>query len=335
MDALTPLTPGQRCLIVGAGMAGLAAARVLHDAGIEVVILEKSRGVGGRMATRRLGDPPARVDTGAQYISAKSPEFQALIDECLAAGAAKVWTIGIPDDHGGRKNSHPRYVGADGMTAIPKHMAHGLEIHYEERLAKAAVDGDRWAVKTETGARFTANAMILTPPVPQALDIAAQGTVPLDPEAQAILSRVTYDPCIATLLLLDQPSVLPDPGGMTILETEPIVWVADAFKKGISERPCLLVHAGPRWSRDNFDDNDAHIVRLMTEVCRPYLGEANVTASQVRRWKFSVPQNRPSVPMLVGHAEPPLLFAGDAFGGAKVEGAFLSGLAAARALLGQ
>lgn len=66
-------------LVIGAGMAGLTAAMALRRAGRSVHVLDKGRGVGGRMASRRIGD--ATFDHGAQFITARDPRFVAAIGE--------------------------------------------------------------------------------------------------------------------------------------------------------------------------------------------------------------------------------------------------------------
>ena len=70
-------------LVIGAGMTGIACARQLQVAGLDVVLLDKGRGIGGRMATRRveLGGQTIRFDHGAQYITARSADFKQLLGE--------------------------------------------------------------------------------------------------------------------------------------------------------------------------------------------------------------------------------------------------------------
>ena len=76
-------------IIIGAGIAGLAAARSLSAANIPAILLDKGRGVGGRMATRRSGD--AAFDHGAQFFSAKTPEFQRVVEETLQPEVVSLW----------------------------------------------------------------------------------------------------------------------------------------------------------------------------------------------------------------------------------------------------
>ena len=69
--------------VIGAGIAGLTAARHLHQAGYRILVLEKSRGLGGRLATRRVDGQP--IDHGCRYISPLPTNNSELMASLLAA----------------------------------------------------------------------------------------------------------------------------------------------------------------------------------------------------------------------------------------------------------
>jgi len=98
--------------VVGAGLSGLIAARDLASRGHTVVVVDKGRGVGGRLATRRIGD--AVFDHGAQFFTVRDARFQAIVDEWLDGGVVRVWCHGF----GTEQDGFPRYVGTAGMTSI-------------------------------------------------------------------------------------------------------------------------------------------------------------------------------------------------------------------------
>ena len=108
-------------VVVGAGLSGLTAARSLQAKGHKVVVLDKGRGLGGRMATRRISTSDgltAVFDHGAQFFTVRDQQFQKLVDEWIADGIVREWCRGFVAEDG-----HPRYVVNNGMTALTKHIA--------------------------------------------------------------------------------------------------------------------------------------------------------------------------------------------------------------------
>jgi len=321
------------CVVVGAGISGLLAARELQNAGWRVTVLDKGRGVGGRMATRRVGD--GTFDHGAQFFTVRGERFGNLVEEWLEAGAVSEWTRGFAGVDGERnEDGHPRYRGADGMTSVPKHLARNLDVRTGERAVEVRARDGGWEVVCESGTAASGAALLLTAPVPQSLALVESGDFALPEEARTRLERISYDPCIALMALLDGPSAVPEPGGMQI-RGEPVDWIGDNQRKGISEAPGITIHAGPQWSREHYQDPDADISDALLSFAEVKLGGlgACVLETSVARWRYSwVTSSHPDT-CLVASEDPPLLFAGDAFGPAKVEGAALSGLAAADRLL--
>lgn len=312
-------------VIVGAGLAGLAAAAELQRAGRQVLLLDKGRGVGGRLATRRIDG--ATFDHGAQFITVRDPRFQAALDGWQQAGAIVEWCRGFRTEADG----HPRYRGQPGMSALPKLLAKGLDIHTEKQIAAIRPAGERWTAETATGEGYSARALLLTPPVPQTLALLEAGHVPLAPEVRSRLSALQYERCLATMAVLDGPSRVPPPGGFAP-ESGPIAWIADNQQKGVSAQPAVTVHATHAFSLEHWDRDRQEAGRLLLEAAAPWLG-ANVVASQTHGWRYSKPLQVDPEPCAILSRTPPLVLAGDVFGGPRVEGAALSGWAAAAAIL--
>lgn len=324
------------CIVVGAGISGVLAARELQAEGWRVTVLDKGRGVGGRMATRRLGE--GNFDHGAQFFTVRGKRFANLVEGWLAAGAAEEWTKGFVDAEGElNEDGHSRYRGKEGMTSIPKHLARGLDVRTGEKVVSVESGDDGWEVACESGLRVEEAALLLTAPVPQALGLIESGSYALPDGARRQLAAISYDPCLALMALLDGPTGVPKPGGVQI-KGEPLDWIGDNRQKGISRAPAITVHAGPQWSRAHFEDDEAEITRSLLALAGNQLGtdlENRTVETSLARWRYSwVTQAHPE-PCLVASSSPPLLFCGDAFGQPKVEGAALSGLAATDRLLGR
>jgi renalase len=323
------------CVVVGAGISGLLAAKALNESGWAVTVLDKSRGVGGRMATRRVGE--GTFDHGAQFFTVRGERFANLVEGWLRAGVATEWTRGFADAEGQpNEDGHPRYRGSEGMTSIPKHIAQGLDVRTSERVVGVDDGDDDWEIECESGLRVAGGALVLGVPVQQALDLTSSGSYTLPDGARRQLEAVSYNPCLALMILLDDSTGVPEPGGMQI-KSEPLDWICDNRRKGISEAPAVTVHAGPEWSRSHFEDDETEITESMISRASDHLGTDLASATvetSLARWRFSWVKNPHPEPCLVASDDPPLLFCGDAFGQPKVEGAALSGLAAADRLLG-
>lgn len=306
----------KKILIIGAGMAGLTAARGLSLKGHQVVVLDKGRGLGGRMATRRMG--AARIDHGAQYFSAKTAGFQQLVQEAQQAGVLHAWNPAH------LKDAHARWVGTDGMTALPKYLAKNLTVHHGQRAVCLSAKKEGWEIATEQGQTYGADVVIVTIPAPQALELLAKSELQL-PSTEAVLQDISYHPCLAVLALLDRPSGLPGQGSLCS-ESRPIAWMVDNLRKCISAQPSLTIHASPAFSRRHIDgDRDAAAEELL-HLAKPKIAPAKVTEWQLHCWRYSLAYKRHVHPFHRADAPHPLLFGGDGFGIGNVEGAFISGM---------
>ena len=326
-------------LVVGAGLAGLIAARELERSGVDVVVVDKGRGVGGRLATRRIGD--GVFDHGAQFFTVRDAEFGEEVAQWLRAGVVREWCRGFAGEDGTlRSDGHARYCGTNGMTGIAKHLAADLDVRSGVRIERAAVRDGGWDVTTDAGECWRAGALLLTPPVPQSLALVESGGVALDLTVRACLEHISYDPCIAVMVLFHGNLQLPEPGAVRIEDGEPVYWIADNKRKGVSpSRSALTIHAGANFSRAHWEAEDVSIFAALWAQAEKFLRDSSnqrtenpvVETWQLKRWRYSKPS--------VTHTErflavgtPPLVFAGDAFGGPRIEGAALSGMAAARKL---
>jgi renalase len=320
-------------LVVGAGVAGLVAACTLQSAGHNVIVVDKGRSVGGRLATRRIGGGVA--DHGAQYFTARSNEFQGQIDRWTQEGLVYLWAMGFSTGSltGNEANGHPRYAVHGGMNKLAKHLATGLTVDVDVKIERIERQGDRWLVSAENGERYESGALLLTPPVPQSLALLDAGQIELTDEDRHALESITYSPCIAAMFRFSGDVKIPAPGGVQ-RPAHTIPWIADNQQKGISDEPVLTLHADPDYSRRYWDAPEVEIVETMQAYLQPYLKpDVRLIDAQIKRWRYSFPETLYAKPVLLAADLPMLVFAGDAFGGPRVEGAYLSGLAAGKAIL--
>ncbi len=306
-------------VISGAGISGLLLARGLAARGAEVIVLEKSRGYGGRMATKRVGE--ASFDSGAQFFTVRDPEFAAVVADWQANGWVKAW----PD------SPHRRLVGNPAMTAVPKALAEGITILREHKVTAARRHTcGCWELEIENQGLIRAERVLFTCPVPQALAVLAAGEFTLPSTVGPALAELTYHPCLALLVSLAGPSAVP-PEGLALTDG-PVRWLADNVKKGLAQTApaAVTVQASAEFSAQNYGRPEAEIAALLLPVVERWLG-APVVSTTLHRWKFSEPKTT-YAERCVWLPELGLGFAGDAFGGPKIEGAAVSALALTQAV---
>lgn len=316
-----------RVVVVGAGLAGLSAAADLVDRGHQVTVFDKGRSPGGRMATRRIGG--ARFDHGAQFFTIRSDAFAERVRPHIDSGLVTEWCRGFTASADGISDGFPRYAVRGGMNALTKEMAAGLDVRCESLVfAIHAGTGSAWSVLLDDGSPTDAEAVVVTCPLPQSYAL----LVPAGIELADGLIETEYDRTIAALITLSGPSKVPEPGGVQN-PTEMLSFVTDNARKGISEIPALTVHANANWSEAHWGDDLEMIAGALTSAAADFIGEAAVLDVQIKKWRFATPRTAWPEPcwMAPGTAAP-LVLAGDAFAGPKVEGAVLSGIAAAAAL---
>lgn len=329
-----------RTVIIGAGIAGLTTARALKQAGHEVVVLEKSRGLGGRSATRNRHSN--RVDHGAQYFTVRDERFQKQIDTWLTAGIATVWThnlhkvingqvIAPPPGHMG----YPRYVFPAGMNGIGKDLAQGITVRRETRATHINQHTSGFDITTDADEVISAQRVIVNTPAEQAL-VLCEG---LDLAGlESVLEQVSLRPCIAVLAGYD-PKNVPDWHGIRVSDDSlgGVSWLSfDSSKRDDANRgehTVIVIHGTPEFSEANYQrydsDRDGVIADLLQDASHvaPWLTEPLWTDSQ--RWRYAL-ADKPHDSRYLQHGE--LYFCGDWCGGAKVEAAYLSGLELADAL---
>lgn len=321
-------------LIVGAGISGLMAANRLQQEGKRVLVVDKESDVGGRMTTRHVG--PGRADHGAQFFTVRTAEFRHYVNKWMADGLIFEWSRGWSDGSLdiAKPDGYPRYAVRDGMAAVPKHLAQQIDVRTGVKLINLTQQDKQWQAVDENGNQYTSDAVILTPPVPQSLTLLRAGNTVLHPHDTAALERISYAPCLCGIFWVKGKVYLPAPGALQ-RPLSPISWIADNQRKGISPAATLItVHSGPLFSQDHYEDREDVVVSNLYAALKPHLDDiAIVETTQYKRWRYSLPITLHPERILYARDVPPLIFAGDAFKEPRIEGAVLSGLAAADRLL--
>jgi len=171
--------------VIGAGLSGLTAGRILAKAGHEVTIFEKSRGFGGRMATRYAGkDLASKMDHGLSYFGVKSDEFREFTAELLDRGLIQTWGDHFAAWDGEKflvsapnQSNEALYTSTGGMNEIGKYLSRWLDIKTETKVGGLTYFGTNrskkrsWMVNLTSSRTFEADAVIIALPAPQAYGV--------------------------------------------------------------------------------------------------------------------------------------------------------------------
>ena len=321
--------------IIGAGISGLRTAVELSSTGLKATVFEKSRGLGGRAATRRWNGLP--VDHGAQFFTARSPEFRQQVAQWTAQGTCHEWTRGFhlyesgnllaPDDDG-----HPRYACREGMSTLGRALAAegNIEVERQAKVVSIRADQGTWALVSEDGRTFEARALVVTCPPPQGAGLLAEAA----PEAADFLRSVEMDPCLALAAAFPRREF--DWRGIQSDDTA-VSWIGH----DTSKRPDLhdgktvvVIHTSPAFSRENYAMAEEDVVRKMLSRTSEITGTDLSSPADhfLQRWRYAQPASAPrGNEACISFEEPaPLILAGECFAGGKIEGAWLSGRAAGR-----
>jgi predicted NAD/FAD-dependent oxidoreductase len=328
----TPISVG----ILGAGIAGLACARVLVEAGVATCVFDKGRKPGGRMTTRRVGG--VAFDDGAQYATARDPGFAAWLRTAAAAGHAAAWDAATD----GRDT---RWVGTPGMSALPAGLASSLPepVRCGRHAGFLHRDDDGWWVRhlpaeairpgevADTGGELAGPfaAVLLAMPAPQA---AALLRTAAHPFAEAA-AGATYAPCWAATVAFADRVEAPDTQRHTI---GPLRWTArEASRPGHATSPdAWVLHASPEWSWTMLECNSDAIAAELLAAFRSLTGASASTILAARRWRYALVET-PLGQDCLWDAASKLGACGDWCVGGRVEAAWQSGCALARRVLGR
>jgi predicted NAD/FAD-dependent oxidoreductase len=322
----------KRVAVVGAGLAGLTCARSLSEAGVQAVVYEKSRGVGGRLATRRADW--AHYDHGAQYFTVRDPQFASFLTPLQAAGHVERWepSMAQPIDE-------PWYVACPGMSSLARLQSQGLEVVFEQRVMALVPEAHQWRLQFEDTAkpldagRF--DAVVLAVPNEQAVPLIQAW----QPEWADRLSQTPMQPCWTVLLstaALDVPWQAGSPSD------SPIGWWArNDTKPGRPAREGQfdwVIQATPAWTQQHLNaDKSLVTTRLVAELfhCLGVAAPTVLAQPMAHRWLYARRQSGLSgYPEGLWSAVSGIGVCGDGLTHSRVENAYLSGWRLAQQMLG-
>jgi hypothetical protein len=316
-------------------MAGSSCALALQTAGLSVAVFDKSRGVGGRMATRRIAwrdaagaEATARIDHGAQRFWARHPRFIAVMSRAVAAGAASRW---VPRVHAPwpAAPAGPCYAATPDMPALSRHLLAEVDVRLEHTVQRLQREGARWRLILADGRNAGPfdQVVLAMPPAQAAALLVGHHTAWAD-----ALAATRMDACWTLMAVTDDDTDWPWDAAAP--ERGPLAWIARNDRKpGRSAPPgaaCWVAHASPAWSAPRLDTQDPQAItealqQALQQAVRPHRPLQWHHAS-VHRWRYAaVSEPREDGGEAWWDGELGLGVCGDFLGGGDVEAAWRSG----------
>jgi len=318
--------------VVGAGLSGASAAAALAGAGYKIRVFEKSRGMGGRMATRRSSG--LEFDHGAQYFTVTDQAFREEVDGWMKSGLAAPWEARLAVfDEGTFRLKHQRmvrYVGTPRMNSIARELLKDIEVVLETKIDGIARFGNGWKLISENRKLDDPfDTIIMAIPPAQAREI-------LGPFAESFQGKLdtVMDACWAVMASFDAPLDLDFDAGF--VNGSPLSWIArNSTKPGRSSRECWILHGSRQWSREHVESEPGNVKQeLLAEFSRlTGIDPAAASWATAHRWRYAQAPE-PLTEGCLWNPELGLGVCGDWCRGSRVEGAFLSGREMARKING-
>lgn len=311
-------------IIIGAGISGLALAKKLTAQNHKVLVLEKSRSVGGRLATRR--DADASYDHGAQFYKIQKNDVSEHDQLWNKAGVSEVWF----SESDTLFKSSPK-----GMTALAKTLAQNLEIAFNEKLTHfvlpSAQANSEIHLTCESGQSYLAKKIILSAPLPQSLDLLKASKMGYPAE----LNEIQYAKALVGLFEIDAA----DSFDLKYIQNvnESIFSISNQMSKNVSSKLAVTVTMQPAWSDKYFEEAEEKTLKILEEQFLHFVhqqyAKIQVTKGQLKKWRFSHPIKTLSEAYLQLPEAPDVYLIGDAFGGGSIRGALRSAESLSKSLL--
>ncbi len=344
--------PSQKIAVIGSGMAGIACARTLMQAGHQVTVFDKGNRAGGRMNT--MDTAFGSFDTGAQYFTVRDTRFaQAL---ATVPGLCKPWsanTVRVLDDQGrlaaaGLPAREPHWVPTPAMNALPlawsAPLAAAQSLLQKTRITRIepdALNAKHWQLCSE-GADESSHVysgfdtVLLAMPATQAADLLKSSK-----RATSLAQRIApvkTAPCWTLTLAFPQamqPKLVSlGPQWNAARSTHHrIAWLArESSKPGRGAVERWTIQASAAWSQEHLNDDEQRVQGKLIRAFSEVTGiRAEPSFVHARRWLYA----QTTQPLGKSHlwdGQIGIGVCGDWCLGHRVEDAFVSGLELALAV---
>jgi predicted NAD/FAD-dependent oxidoreductase len=330
-----------RVAVIGAGLAGALCARELALSGCHVQVFDKSRGAGGRLATRRAqwqgnqGESrTTRFDHGVAGFGATTSEFRAFAERACRSGWLAAWSPGLAP---GTPDAGPMYLPIPDMPRLTRELLSGIDFCWDTPIDALIRQRDGWQLRSRGEAQPSAFDVVILaiPPAQSATLLAAHA-----PDWAQRAARVVMQPCWTLMGVAEAPRT-GEPWDLSRPE-HPVIelLLRNERRPGRERRPDeahWVAHARADWSRDQLEQPGDRVQARMQDAVAECLGEpVRWRYAVVHRWRYAhtgLPLAEPGESCWWNSGSG-LGVCGDFLGGLGVEGAWQSASALVGAVLG-
>lgn len=309
-----------RVAVIGAGVAGLAAARRLHEASIDCLVFEAGRRPGGRLATQKQHG--RQFDHGTQYLTPHSRRSAVLFSKWRKLGWIKTWpalALELPERK--KIDTSSWHVAVPSQASLAEHLAEGLQLQVRTAITEIEGEPEARHLVDSNGQRWGPYEIVLCA-------LAAEPSAAIlrpFPELAALAGQVQTRPCLATMVMFEEEVMVDFEAAF--LNDGPLAWVCrEASKPERLEQECWTLHATDSWSRSHLDTSVEEVASLMlsafAELCPVELPAISYCRSH--RWRHALAEGALALPFCYDD-QLKIGVAGDWCSGPNVDSAYWSG----------
>ena len=315
----------KKIAIIGAGMSGLNLANQLADVA-EIVVFEKSDKLGGRIATHQTAD--FAFDHGAQFFTAKSPAFKALVKALELEGVLAQWDArfvelepaGVQQERTW-DDEFPHYVGTPAMNAIGRYLAKDIDVRLGHLITRMQKTNVGWILHTEDDEYGPFDWIVVTTPAAQAHDMLPESFRP-----RMALESVMMQPCFSLMLGYQMPKSFD--WDAAFVSKSILSWVSvNSSKPNRRKSFSIVAMSTNRWAQENFAREDSIVMAEMLAALENLTGKVlkDATYKKLKRWKYANAARRDE-PLQLIDEEARLACCGDWSRSGRIESAFMASL---------
>ena len=310
--------------IIGAGLSGITVASKIKDK-FEVHVFEKSRGVGGRMSTRK--DPPFVFDHGAQFFKIESRCFKYFLSELFTEKIIRPWKFKLAyyEKYSLKKikvikNSDKFYVGVPNMDTIVKYISKDCNVILNTKIERIIKEKNKWYLYDQNKKSFGEyDWVILTLPAKQSLELINKKI-----SFYPLIEKIEMMGCFSLMIGMNEAINLDFDAAL--IEHNDVAWLAlNDSKPCRTKKNCLLINSSYEYASKKINSPKETVLKHLLNQANTLLNFklSNLNMTKIHQWRYVEAKKSPTENYFIDRTKN-IAVCGDWFVNSRVEGAFLS-----------